>query len=961
MKCFFTFLLFLIAGYTHAQVQNVWCFGSSAGLDFNSGNPVAINTSIRALEGSASVCDKNGQLLFYTEGAKVWDRNHNVMPNGSSLMSLSTQSTTQAAVIVPMPDDSEKYYLFSLSDYNTRPLGGPALFYSIIDMKLNGGLGDVVAASKGIFVDSGLTEKLTAVAGKGQSVWVMVRSIKANEYKAFAVTTSGVNTSPVISVCGEFGILASAGGEIKFSPNRRKMAAACTGSYNSGNTGPSSAGLELYDFDPATGIVSNAVKVDEINNKYLGIYYGVNFSPDNSKLYGAVLQGINVGNTQHRNGVFQFDLNVPPNAIAGTRTQLTSDESGAIKLGPNGKMYIVAKLAGIDVINFPNLAGTACQFEKQGVTLVSGINSAYGFPNEIPVPGGNDDTVYYCNNGNGIQLIDSSAGQNKIWQVISGPGIISGSGDTVTVTTTANTRVLLSGVFGSIPDTTTIIVLAPKLYAGADDTVFGCNGFLDTLHAKLTDTLAGLTYDIAWQPGAFIVAGDNTLQPVIAPASATTYKITVTTPATQGGCIWRDSVHITPVDKTVHAGFAYTITGYGCSGDTVMFANNSTGIGTLRYRWDFGDGMGDAAINTTHIYKKAGQYVAKLYVFNEFCMDSISQVISISPFLDASFTVDKDTICQYDTVLFTNTSIGDGIISNWDLGDGVTDVTTDPQYIYNTPGLHKITLAVSDNRGCHDTALRFVQVDAISSSSFEVRDSVCVGQAVTLIPQTDSTTIELRWGFEDGIGTVAANKPMQYSYDRAGDFIVRLSAKFRACPELSYQDVIHVYPFPVVDLGPDTAICPGDASINLLDRHIHQPGEQYYWSTGETTPSISISKPGIYTHTVTSQYGCATTDTIEVRKGCYIAIPNAFSPNGDGINDFFFPRDLLSDNLTGFHMRIFNRWGQQLFETNTTNGRGWDGTFNGNTQPADVYIYIIEVVINNKSTEKHQGNVTLLR
>src|SRR6218665_1617441 len=111
-----------------------------------------------------------------------------------------------------------------------------------------------------------------------------------------------------------------------------------------------------------------------------------------------------------------------------------------------------------------------------------------------------------------------------------------------------------------------------------------------------------------------------------------------------------------------------------------MFINNSTGSGTLKCNWYFGDGKGDAAINTIHIYKTGGQYMVKLYVRNELCIDSIIQVVTIAPFLDASFTVNKDTICQHDTVVFTNTSIGTGITSNWNLGYGFNNTITDPSY-----------------------------------------------------------------------------------------------------------------------------------------------------------------------------------------------------------------------------------------------------------------------------------------
>src|SRR5690606_23081679 len=112
--------------------------------------------------------------------------------------------------------------------------------------------------------------------------------------------------------------------------------------------------------------------------------------------------------------------------------------------------------------------------------------------------------------------------------------------------------------------------------------------------------------------------------------------------------------------------------------------------------------------------------------------------------------------------------------------------------------------------------------------------------------------------------------------------------------------------------------------------------------TGDTTEILKVVHPGIYTLSVsTKPIGCTTTESITIHKDCYIDIPNAFTPNGDGSNDYFFPRQLLSESLSHFHMQVYNRWGQLLFETNNLNGRGWDGRLNGKNQPTGVYLYRI--------------------
>jgi gliding motility-associated-like protein len=94
---------------------------------------------------------------------------------------------------------------------------------------------------------------------------------------------------------------------------------------------------------------------------------------------------------------------------------------------------------------------------------------------------------------------------------------------------------------------------------------------------------------------------------------------------------------------------------------------------------------------------------------------------------------------------------------------------------------------------------------------------------------------------------------------------------------------------------------------------------------------------------------------------CYIDVPNAFTPDGDNLDDYFFPRQWLSRGVVTFKMSIFNRWGQEIFSTTNINGRGWDGKFNGVDQPMGVFVYIIEAKFKDGTSEKKQGNVTLLR
>src|SRR5690606_5248222 len=118
----------------------------------------------------------------------------------------------------------------------------------------------------------------------------------------------------------------------------------------------------------------------------------------------------------------------------------------------------------------------------------------------------------------------------------------------------------------------------------------------------------------------------------------------------------------------------------------------------------------------------------------------------------------------------------------------------------------------------------------------------------------------------------------------------------RACPDTSVTDSVWVYPYPEVDLGSDSSICLNGQPVYLKNLRA-APDATYHqvWSTGDTTEVLKVVHTGVYTLSVTiDPLGCTTTETIEISKDCYIDIPNVFTPNGDGSNDYFLPRQSLS-------------------------------------------------------------------
>jgi len=364
-------------GQYNTPQSSVWAVGNKKGMDFTTNPPSIIETGLMsANEGSATIADENGQLLFCTNGTNVWNREGNLMPIGSTIngSGANTASTTQAAAIIPYPSNPGKYFLFSLTQVpNSR------LFSNIVDMNLNGGLGDIDTSYQlhKTLLKNGLTEKMTVAKGCNNDAWLLVHSNTSVSFLAYHITATGLDTVPVISQVGNLPAASYNQGVMKVAPDGTKI---LTTTF----TGATAIkGLEIYDFDPSTGIVSNALLVDEVNA------YGGTFSPKGSKIY---VQEITTPGK-----VWQYDL-----ANIGQATAKTfignSGQYCDMKLAPDGKIYVASHIQSMGFnsyryfarINNPEALGEDCDFQDTVSVLAfpSGNNGSLtqGLPNDIIVP-----------------------------------------------------------------------------------------------------------------------------------------------------------------------------------------------------------------------------------------------------------------------------------------------------------------------------------------------------------------------------------------------------------------------------------------------------------------------------------------------------------------------------------------------------------------------------------------------
>ncbi|MCF8296560.1 MAG: gliding motility-associated C-terminal domain-containing protein [Saprospiraceae bacterium] len=361
-KFLLLFSLLLFNSFLLAQKEgNIWYFGGYAGIDFNGANPVALtNGALITSEGCASICDASGNLLFYTDGNYVWNKNHSVMPNGSGLMGNS--SSTQSAIIVKKPGSNTIYYLFTVDAAENNLANG--LRYSEVDMSLLNGLGDI-NMNKNILIVSPTCEKIAAIKHKNNiDFWIVTHLYGSNAFHSYLLTSSCLNMTPIISNIGSVisNAFTNSVGYLKASSSGSRIASVNSNIFN----------FELFDFDNSTGLLSNMMTFGGFTG--LTNAYGAEFSPNGNLLYISSWSPL---------AIYQYNLLAGSNtAVNNSKTTIWTGNgnSGAIQLAPDNNIYCAKSNSDyLGVINNPDLIGISCNYVDSGFYL-AGKKSSHGLP-----------------------------------------------------------------------------------------------------------------------------------------------------------------------------------------------------------------------------------------------------------------------------------------------------------------------------------------------------------------------------------------------------------------------------------------------------------------------------------------------------------------------------------------------------------------------------------------------------
>lgn len=414
-----------------------------------------------------------------------------------------------------------------------------------------------------------------------------------------------------------------------------------------------------------------------------------------------------------------------------------------------------------------------------------------------------------------------------------------------------------------------------------------------------------------------------------------------------------------------------------CVPVTVTFTDSSIYAASLF--WDFGDGTYTTLQNPQHTYSQPGLYTVKLIAIGyNGCRDTLvrTNYIEAVEVPLAGFTANpiKQSL-PTSTVTFTDETVSSlPITYAWDFGDGNSSSQQNPKHTFVDSGTYNVKLRV-DNGFCVDEIVRPVRIDPLAPTAiFEVStDSGCAELPVQF---TNKSTFGNSYKWQFGDGSVSFDKDPMHIYRSPGVYSVMLTAYgLSGIDDTVMLNLIHVFPRPVADFKavPLTAYLPSGV-INFIN--LSRGADFYEWlftntrdfstvSSTDENPGMVFTSDGVYDARLISKNSAGCSDTLLLKQyvtvigGGSIFVPNAFTPNFDNVNDVFRPvtTGVLPND---YELKIFNRWGQLIFESHDPT-IGWDGSYNGQACQTEAYLWMIKGrYIDDKEFNEH-GSVLLMR
>ncbi len=436
-------------------------------------------------------------------------------------------------------------------------------------------------------------------------------------------------------------------------------------------------------------------------------------------------------------------------------------------------------------------------------------------------------------------------------------------------------------------------------------------------------------------------------------------------------CSWPDTVTTKVQFKRVEVKSEIDTGTYkGCVPLNVNFINSSANA--AGYTWNFGDGSPDnTAAAPTHIYTKPGTYRVMLIAANsQLCnradTDYSYVIINAPDTVKPFFSLIQSHDC--DSMYISVTSTGGGLTYSWDFGDKATTTGSKAAHTYRDTGIYVVMLTARDT-GCTVPGVFARTIHFVDTLKVGIDTSGgsigCRPLKVHLDNPFKNGSI-YSWNFGDGSSSSAPI--VDHVYKDTGSYTIRLMVIDSSACNIRDSGAFTIHVFEAVEAGfriQEKEYYETDKEINIYDESKDAIKWLYDFGNGDTSlqpnPVFQYRYPGNYNicQTVQNKHGCkdVACRLLDVIVDDAIFIPNSFTPNGDGVNDYFRP---FFVGILALNVKIFDRWGALIYEWNALDGH-WDGTTGGKPAPQDVYVYkMISSGYLRKNVEK-VGSVTLVR
>ena len=413
-----------------------------------------------------------------------------------------------------------------------------------------------------------------------------------------------------------------------------------------------------------------------------------------------------------------------------------------------------------------------------------------------------------------------------------------------------------------------------------------------------------------------------------------------------------------------------------CPGLEVQFKDlSSLQSGRIVSRiWDWGDGTTSPGNDSlaVHTYAQKGTFDLKLTLVTDLgCFSAIDKAAAVIPYPVAGFTYFRN--CLSEKTQFYDQSGGADLQQwhwNFSPGASITDTSARlfPKVVYGKEGQYPVRLIIANSYGCIDTIVKLVKIHPLPEALFN-HGIPCLKKGVSFNDQSrpaDTVLTSYSWKLI-GAGLPPENyygDPVNIVFPDSGTYqVVHFVTDAFGCSD-SVSGLITPFLPPVSKFS----IEPFPGLLHFINSSTG--ANEYEWNFGNdltstlAEPELSLTTEGNYLISLvaTSPDGCRDTAVVNYYYQPGLWLPNAFTPNRDGKNDFFRPVTNRG-NISPYAMQVFDRWGSLVFESNSS-AVGWDGTCNGRPCAAGVYAYIIKFNVLENSSGKPvilKGQLSLIR